>query len=171
MAQPKEESMLRINKKTEYALMVLKYMSEKEKDSLVSVREICDRFNTPFDTTAKVMQVMNSNDLLDSVKGIKGGYVLKTPLEKISYMDLAKMIEGKKEQAFCETSKGKCELEECCNIASPLQNLSERLNSFLKELTLRDLFSNKIIEEEKIEVPNLAEKCEAITKLDDLNEH
>jgi len=148
--------------------MVLKYMSQKEDGTLVSVREICEKFNTPFDTTAKVMQIMNSKNLLDSVKGIKGGYILKAQLNKVSYMDFTKMIEGKKEHEFCETAKGKCELKECCNIASPLQKLNEKLNNFLKELTLRDLFIENIIENKKLEVPNLAEQCEPASKLEEL---
>jgi Rrf2 family protein len=159
--------MLKINKKTEYALIVLKYMSEKDEGTLVSVREICDHFNTPFDTTAKVMQTMNSKDLLDSVKGLKGGYVLKTPLSKVSYMDLAKMIEPKMDHNFCESSKGACELQKNCNISSPLQTLNDKLNSFLKNLSLADLFTNNIIEQSKIEIPNLTEKCKSVDKLDD----
>ena len=71
--------MLKINKKVEYALMALKFMADKTHSAipnnqdnevviLTSAREICDEFNTPFDTTAKVMQLMNNHDILKSVK-------------------------------------------------------------------------------------------------------
>ncbi len=134
--------MLKINKKVEYALMALKYISDKEETRLVSAREICDEFQTPFDTTAKVMQVMNNHGVLKSVKGIKGGYSLLRPLEKISYMELVQMIEGKDELGkACFSVKGKCELFEKCNIVTPVEQLNQKLNSYLMTLTLNELLN------------------------------
>lgn len=133
--------MLKINKKVEYALMALKFMADKNDSTpLVSAREICDAFNTPFDTTAKVMQVMNNHDVLTSVKGIKGGYHLNRPLSNITYMELVRMIEGKEEIGrVCTNHKGTCELLGKCNISTPVENLNRKLNVFLENLTLAEL--------------------------------
>ncbi len=133
--------MLKINKKVEYALMALKFMADKNDSApLVSAREICDAFETPFDTTAKVMQVMNNHDVLKSVKGIKGGYSLNKSLSEITYMGLVQMIEGKEEIGrVCSNHKGTCELLGKCNISTPVENLNKKLNSFLENLTLEEL--------------------------------
>ena len=133
--------MLKINKKVEYALMALKFMADKNDSTpLVSAREICDVFHTPFDTTAKVMQVMNNHDILKSVKGIKGGYSLSKSLTDITYMELVQMIEGREELGrVCSNHKGTCELLGKCNIATPVENLNRKLNSFLENLTLAEL--------------------------------
>ncbi len=138
--------MLKINKKVEYALIALKFMSDKQSTKvngeicLTSAREICDEFNTPFDTTAKVMQIMNNHNILNSVKGIKGGYSLKKSLEEITYMELARLIEEKKEIGrVCSSDKGTCELFGKCNISSPVENLNRKLNTFLESLTLHEL--------------------------------
>lgn len=132
--------MLRINKKVEYALMALKFMATKEAGDLTSAREICEAFKAPFDTTAKVLQIMNSNGLLNSVKGIRGGYHLEKDLDEITYMQLARMVEGKNDLQFCQNSKGElCELYESCNIASPMESLNKKLNSYLENLTLKEL--------------------------------
>ncbi|MBC7714473.1 MAG: Rrf2 family transcriptional regulator [Rhizobacter sp.] len=133
--------MLKINKKVEYALMALKFMADKNDSTpLVSAREICDAFHTPFDTTAKVMQVMNNHDILNSVKGIKGGYSLNKSLSAITYMELVQMIEGREEIGrVCSNHKGTCELMGTCNISTPVENLNRKLNSFLENLTLAEL--------------------------------
>lgn len=134
--------MIKINKKVEYALIALKYMAtHKDKvDDLTSAREICDRFKTPFDTTAKVLQVMNNNGLLNSTKGIKGGYSLATPLENITFTELSTMIEGGGEtKKFCEGSKGLCDLYDICNIVTPIDSLNNKINGFLSQLTLEEL--------------------------------
>jgi Rrf2 family protein len=133
-----------MNKKVEYALMVLKVIAEKPAQSLTSARELCDELKTPFDTTAKVMQVMNNNEILKSVQGIKGGYFLNIPLEKITYLDLVRMIEGKKEIGrICTSTKGTCELINSCNIITPVDILNKKLNSYLDTLTLKDLLQTR----------------------------
>ena len=98
--------MLKINKKTEYALMALKFIGERENGALVTVREICDVLKTPFDTTAKVMQAMNHHGILKSMQGIRGGYTLSRPLTEISYMEITKIAEGIQEEGVCQTNKG-----------------------------------------------------------------
>ncbi|MBY0413619.1 MAG: Rrf2 family transcriptional regulator [Bdellovibrionales bacterium] len=133
--------MLKINKKVEYALMALKFMADKnDPTALVSAREICDVFSTPFDTTAKVMQVMNAHHILNSVKGIKGGYALSKSLADITYMELVRMIEGREEIGrVCTGHKGTCELLGKCNISTPVESLNRKLNIFLENLTLAEL--------------------------------
>lgn len=134
--------MLKINKKVEYALMALKYIADSSEQRLISAREICDEFHTPFDTTAKVMQVMNNHGILKSVKGIKGGYTLLRPLHEISYMELVQMIEGKDELGkACFSVKGKCELFEKCNIVTPVEQLNQKLNLYLMTLSLEELLN------------------------------
>jgi Rrf2 family protein len=134
--------MLKINKKVEYALMALKYIADSSEQRLISAREICDEFHTPFDTTAKVMQVMNNHGILKSVKGIKGGYTLLRPLREISYMELVQMIEGKDELGkACFSVKGKCELFEKCNIVTPVEQLNQKLNVYLMTLSLEELLN------------------------------
>ena len=135
--------MLKINKKVEYALMALKFMADKAKlnapNNLTSAREICDEFNTPFDTTAKVMQLMNNQDILKSTKGIKGGYSLNKDLSKITFINLVNLIEGKVIGRVCVNDKGTCELFGKCNIIEPVELLNKKLNNFLETLTLAEL--------------------------------
>lgn len=131
--------MLKINKKVEYALIALKFMAQKPMDQLTSAREICDEIGTPFDTTAKVMQAMNTHGLLQSVKGIKGGYRLAMPLKEVSYITLVELIEGKRPDSVCQNHKGVCELSGTCNIITPIDQLNRKLTGFLETLNLEDL--------------------------------
>jgi Rrf2 family protein len=129
--------MIKINRKVEYALMVLKLMSEREAGELTSAREVCDRFKTPFDTTAKVMQQLNLAGILVSVKGVKGGYQLNCDLAQISYLQLVELIEGKSFATDC--SDGPCELYGSCNISGPIQRLNQYLTGIFSTLSLKEL--------------------------------
>jgi Rrf2 family protein len=152
--------MIKINRKIEYALMVLKLMKEKELSELTTAREVCDKFETPFDTTAKVMQQMNNAGILHSHKGVKGGYILARDLSDVSYMELVELIEGKSFMMDCHDrgdDHGRCELYPKCNISRPIKRLNDYLISIFNDLTLNELLAEdnilalKKLPEKKVE--------------------
>ena len=137
--------MLKINKKVEYALIALKFIHDNGNvDTLISTREICDKFSIPFDTTAKVMQIMNNNEILNSFKGVKGGYALLKPLSKINFLEFSTLIEGDNRIFNCYKNGKKCERMDQCNIVTPLEALNSKINQFLKTLTLEELFNSNL---------------------------
>ena len=146
--------MIKINKKVEYALMVLKHIVDKNEKELTSAREVCEKFNIPFDTTAKVMQIMNNAKILDSTKGVKGGYFLKEDLANISYLEFSELIEGKEFGMNCV--KMKCSLIDTCNITTPINRLNQYLTLFFQDLTLKDL----LIDNHMIDIKELINKKE-----------
>lgn len=147
--------MIKINRKVEYALMVLKLMKEKNKEDLTTAREVCDKFNTPFDTTAKVMQLMNTAKILHSHKGVKGGYTLSRDLSQVTYMELAELIEGKAFMMDCH--EGPCDLYHSCNISKPIKRLNDYILMMFSSLTVSELLAPdnllalKKIPEKKVE--------------------
>jgi Rrf2 family protein len=133
--------MIKINRKLEYALMVLKSMQDKalRGETLTTAREICEEFHTPFDTTSKVMQQMKEAGILESQKGVKGGYTLLADLSKFSYLNLVEKIEGKTFMMDCHD--GPCDLFQSCNITQPIRRLNDYLISIFSSLTLSELLA------------------------------
>jgi Rrf2 family protein len=114
-------------------------MSAQDIHSLTQAREVCDLYNSPFDTTAKVMQLMNQAGFFNSQKGAHGGYSLKVDLNNISYLQLVEIIEGKKSIIDCKDTK--CNLIKSCNIVSPITKLNKHLTHFFKGLSLEELLN------------------------------
>lgn len=131
--------MIKINRKVEYALMVLKSMKDKKDTELTTAREVCDAFNTPFDTTAKVMQLMNTAGILHSHKGVKGGYTLAKHLGQVSYLELAQLVEGKSFMMDCH--EGPCELMGSCNISQPIRRLNDYIMNIFHALSIEELLA------------------------------
>lgn len=124
----------------EYALIVLKHISKKNGHELTTAREICDLFDAPFDTVSKVMQTLQHSEILDSSKGIKGGYSLAKNLNDVSFLELIQVIEGEDFGRSCShPAKGQCELISKCNIVTPIQELNHRLGDFFKQMSLKEL--------------------------------
>jgi Rrf2 family protein len=131
--------MFKINRKTEYALMVLGHLNQNNSGK-TTAREVCDRFSIPFDTTSKVMQVMNNKGLLKSAQGVKGGYQLNCDLGNVSYLNLTEMIEGTPMRMDCIT--GSCDLAGNCNITGPVKKLNDYLSDFFGSLTIKKLLED-----------------------------
>lgn len=136
--------MNKINRKVEYALMALKYMSQKIPGELTSAKEVSDAFHTPFDATARVMQQMASKGgILRAEYGATGGYQITKDLAKISMQELIEVIEGPTALVKCLHKQSPCEIQGTCNIVSPVTTLNFKLIEFYKSLSLKDLLVEK----------------------------
>lgn len=131
--------MNKINRKLEYALMALKYMTGKIPGELTSAKEVSENFKTPFDATARVMQVMVQKGLLRSEQGASGGYQISRDLAKVSIHDLVEMIDGPTALVKCLHKEEPCEIQGTCNIVSPVTQLNRRLTDFYRGLSLKEL--------------------------------
>jgi len=130
--------MFKINKKIIYSLLALKYIANKKESGLTSAQEISDSFHIPFDTTAKVLQSLHRIKILDSTKGVKGGYQLNKRLSEISYLDVLKTVNEHR-------SLDKNEITQAQNENSALLNITLKLNLKVNEV-LSKLFLDEILE-------------------------
>ena len=151
--------MNKLNRKTEYALMALKYMSGKYSGQLTSAKEVCDATGGPFDAIARVMQIMAQKGLLKSEQGMHGGYLIVRDLSKVSFFDLIEMVLGPMGVAKCIQSSAVCDLMDQCNIQSPVAILNRRLKEFYSNLSLQELLVSKSYKQKQ---ESVAEQKEVI---------
>lgn len=131
--------MNKINRKLEYALMALKYMTGKIPGELTSAKEVSEHFKTPFDATARVMQLMAQKGLLRAEYGAAGGYQINKDLARVSVHDLVEMIDGPTALVKCLAKTEPCEIHSTCNIISPVTQLNKKLTEFYRGLSLKEL--------------------------------
>jgi Rrf2 family protein len=138
--------MNKMNRKIEYSLMALKHMSGKTTGALTTAKEVSENYRTPFDATARVMQVMAQRGLLKSEQGAFGGYQITKDLGKVTLNDLIDIIQGPTSITKCvvHNSEDKaCEIQKSCNIIAPVSNLNQRLTDFYKSVTIEDLITRQ----------------------------
>lgn len=129
--------MNKINKKTEYALMALKYL--KEHDHQISAKDLAEKTHTPFEVIARVLQALSSRGILKAEYGVSGGYQLVKNLEEISVYDLMNILESSTELAKCLGTETECELSSKCTIVSPITNLNSKVQNFYKSISLAEV--------------------------------
>lgn len=145
--------MFKINRKIEYALIALKHLSGNVPGQLTTAKEICDAYRIPFDPTARVLQLMAQAEILKVEHGAHGGYMIQKDLSKISLSELILMIVGPIEIVNCFHPKHSiCEITMCCNVISPMLNLSEKLSQLFDQITLKELLESKNQKEKTIKL-------------------
>ncbi len=145
---------MKLNRKMEYSLMALKHMSQKRPGELTSAKEISDNYGCPIDATAKVLQQMTRHELLKSVQGVQGGYLIQRDLSRLSFFDLIAMILGPQGFVKClPDGHAQCEIQGRCNIMGPMGVLNDKIMQFYKGLVLKDLLEpRKVLASDKMRV-------------------
>lgn len=147
--------MNRLNRKLEYALIALKHMSNKIPGELTSATEVSETYSTPFDATARAMQVMANQGWLKSEQGVAGGYQITKDLGKINLYEFSEVIEGRTAIAKCFHKESPCEIQGTCNIVSPVTNLNNMLVGFYKSVSLKDLLVDSAKKSKREEVTHV----------------
>ena len=136
--------MFKINRRVEYALIALKYMSSKAPGQLTSAKEICTVYTTPFDPTSRVLQIMGQHEIIRAEQGAHGGYQVIKDLSRISLGQLTEMIIGPVEIANCfHGNYSHCEITSSCSVIGPMLNLNQRISDLFNSIMITDLIQSK----------------------------
>ena len=121
-------------------MMVLLEMANHQPDDIVTSRTLADRFHIPHEIMGKVLQVLKRQNLLQSVQGVNGGYLLSKPLDKISLLEVIEALDGPVNLIACSNGKF-CDCEQLlkCNIKTPLEIIQAELAQFFYSITLSDI--------------------------------
>ncbi len=133
--------MLKLSKKTEYALMAVKFIALKTDSNCVTAKEISIGYNIPYELLAKILQKLTKNNVVVSYKGINGGYSLVKDVKDITLNDVITAVE-KIQITNCmkvNGSKKDCARFDCCQIRSPLSKVQEEIDSLFKRTTISQI--------------------------------
>jgi len=131
--------MLRISKKTEYAIIALIDMAGNGERTLVTAKDLSQRYKIPREILGKVLQSLAKNNLIDSHQGVKGGYQLVVPLKDINIRTIIQTVEGPIQLVNCVVEDDcNCGQIDYCNIKSPMEFIQSELTKFFNQITLQD---------------------------------
>ena len=141
--------MLRLSKKTDYALIALTFIASSEKAA--SAREIAERHDVPLELMAKVLQRLVQRGVLRSQQGIHGGYQLSRRPDTVSVAEIVEIIDGPLQLTVCGTTEERCDQFSKCNIKDPLHRIRDRIIGALMACTIAELASGH--HEEAVAMP------------------
>tara|TARA_A100001037_G_C14964901_1_gene551056 strand:+ start:443 stop:835 length:393 start_codon:yes stop_codon:yes gene_type:complete len=128
--------MLKITKKTEYALIALSHIESN--DVLVRSIDIAKKYSIPKELMAKTLQLMAKVGYIKAVKGPNGGYKSDVNLDDISLKEFIESIEGPLGLIDCQISE-ECTQIDFCNIKKPIKRINDNLLNFLDNISLMEI--------------------------------
>jgi Rrf2 family protein len=134
--------MLKLSKKTEYALMAVKFIAMKPDNHSATAKEISDGYNIPYDLLSKVLQQLTRKNVIKSYQGIKGGYsLIKTP-KNLTLIDVICAVEPNYQITECMqngSNEKDCTYFDCCMIKDPLARVQKEIDKLFRSVTIHQI--------------------------------
>lgn len=134
--------MMQIPKKVEYALIAIRHIAVQRPGTMVTAKEVAERYHIPFEVMAKVLQRLAKEGLVVSHQGVHGGYTLTRDPSNIYVSEVFKAIEGKPNIALiqCEAeSPEDCSIHTTCTIKDPLVKIQLGINNIFQQMTVSEI--------------------------------
>ncbi len=129
---------LNISKRTNVILHALGYIAKTaDTNKAMPVSQIASKLNVSEAYLAKVLQPLVKKNILYSIKGAKGGFLINPDILEISLFKLISTIEGEIQQNYCLMGKPICTKKSC--IFSKLnKKIKNEIENALENTKLKD---------------------------------
>lgn len=135
--------MLRLSRQADYGLVLMSHFARHEGASVLSARDLAQETGLPLPTVGKVLKLLGRGGLLNSQRGVNGGYVLARPASEISVVAIVQTLDGPIEMTDCVPGATRtCDHEHHCRMRTPVQRLSAVVHEALSKVSLEELNAN-----------------------------
>ena len=131
--------MIRLTKQTDYGIVLLTRMAG-EPDRLFNATELAAETRLPQPTVSKILKILGRAGLLDSHRGVKGGYTLAREPGAITVTEVIGALEGPIGITECiDDTPGECSHEARCPVRGNWQRINEAIRQALDGINLAEM--------------------------------
>jgi FeS assembly SUF system regulator len=131
--------MFRLNKLTDYGIVLMAHVARSPEEAQHTARSLAKETRIPLPTVGKLLRQLHDAKLLNSHRGVKGGYNLARDPGTISVSDIVLALEGPIGFTECSVEPGLCGMERRCAIKNNSQIIGDALRDALDHVMLSDL--------------------------------
>ena len=130
--------MLRLNRLTDYAVVILATMSRDA--YVVSASALAEKTGLPRPTVSKILNALAHHDLVASQRGVSGGYRMTHTAQEISVADIIHAIEGPIALTACvDGADDHCAAESRCLMRGNWNRINRAVANALDAVSLADM--------------------------------
>ena len=116
-------------------------LAQRREEGCLSARDLAESSGLPLPTVSKLLKILAREGLLESQRGIKGGYRLSRAPRQIGLAEILLALEGPVSLTAC----GSCELDADCSMQPHWSWINERVLQSLEDITLADLSGSTLL--------------------------
>lgn len=143
---------MQVSKKTDYALRALFTLVEHYKGRPIPIRELARRNDIPKRFLEQIMLALKARGWVDSLAGMRGGYVLAKSPSKISMGEVVRHFDGILAPIACVSLSGykRCSQESVCRFRRVFFDIRNYVNAVMDRSTLADVAKGAPVSKQEV---------------------
>lgn len=131
--------MIRLTKQTDYGIVLMTHLA-RQPGQFFNAPELATEAHLPLPMVSKILKLLARAGLLDSQRGVKGGYALARGAREISVADIISALDGPIAITECiEDSPDECSHEAHCGVRQNWQRINLAVRRALDEISLEEM--------------------------------
>ena len=126
---------MRLTAKSEYGLLALLFLAEREGQGPVSAREIAKEQRIPIKFLEQLLVTLRKSGLVTAQRGAHGGFVLGREAGQITVLDVVEALEGPLSPSPCDSARD-CGRSSACAAAPVWEEAGQALRRVLGASTI-----------------------------------
>jgi Rrf2 family protein len=138
---------VRITTWAEYGVICTLHLARRASEGAIAGREIAAREKLPADYVEQILLRLRRANIVKSVRGARGGYLLSRPPEEISIREVLSASELQTFDLHCVThpiDDERCAADHDCSIRPVWHALQQRVDELLESVSLADLMKQEL---------------------------
>ena len=131
---------MKISSKGRYAVRVMAELA-KHQEEFISVAELSEKQNISIKYLEKIISMLNKAKLIESARGVTGGYKLNRPAKDYTVAQILKATNDLPCLAPCLANGKDCPMQNRCNSIGCWEKLNMMIVDYLTNITLEDLLN------------------------------
>jgi len=136
---------MRVTTWAEYGLIVSVGLARRVGQGPIAAREIAEQERLPADYVEQILLRLRRAGLVQSVRGVKGGYLLARAAAAITAKDVIQACEGTTFEVNCDLRPvdGRCAPDRPCGVRPLWRLLARRIDEVLESVNVADLLQDE----------------------------
>lgn len=137
---------MKLSAKVEYGVRAMAVLSIYYQEGPLPLREIAEQEKISLKFLEQIFPDLKRADLIQSIRGSRGGYILSRPPAEINVGDIVRAVEGPITPVDCLSefdSESCCHRKDACLTRQVWEKLRDRINDVLDEVSLDELVEVK----------------------------
>ncbi len=131
-----------VTRKTDYAFRCVLYLAQAN-EQIANVTEVSRMIHIPKTFLSKIFQKLAKAGLVESIRGMNGGYRLVKKPSDISLLDIMETIQGPLCINVCAVDSRQCKRSSTCAVHPVWVGLRKDFNKRLQEQTIAQLIASR----------------------------
>ena len=131
--------MIKLSRLTDYGVVVMSQMAQNI-SAMKTAPELAASTGVPTPTVSKLLKLLVRGGLVESRRGVNGGYALTKNIDDITAADIIEALEGPVALTACvDGSEADCGVESLCPMRGGWEKVNRAIRAALEEVTLAEL--------------------------------